>query len=166
MLSWTLSKIAFLQTERELQRKWVDATLNRSIFVGLRFWDRLFYTQRPNVLIKQIEIKVEDRSNFGWSRETEEDRIGEWKGAIKARRFADSNDPELRVNFCLLLAGKIYRCARAGTTLRLVSRNVPETMDREGATSGFTIWWQWERLVRACSGQDDLHFLLLDTVAR
>ncbi|KOX72285.1 hypothetical protein WN51_03267 [Melipona quadrifasciata] len=39
-------------------------------------------------------------------------------------------------------------------------------MDREGATSGFTVWWQWERLVRACSGQDDLHFLLLDAVAR
>lgn len=28
------------------------------------------------------------------------------KRIIKAWRFADSNDPELRVNFCLLLAGE------------------------------------------------------------
>lgn len=68
--------------------------------------------------------------------------------------------------FVLLLAEKIHRSTRAGTTLRLVSRNVPETMDREDATNGFMVWRQREWLVRQDSGQNHLHFLLLDTVAR
>lgn len=66
----------------------------------------------------------------------------------------------------LLLAEKIHRSTRAGATLRPVSRNVPETMDREGATNGFMVWRQRGWLVRQGSGQDHLHFLLLDTVAR
>lgn len=70
------------------------------------------------------------------------------------------------MNFCLLLAGKRDRWTRAGRTLRLVSRNVPETMDREGGANGFTVRREWERLLRAGPGQDHLHFLLLDTVAR